>query len=84
MTKRTSGKMVRVMIVSYIRWYFAKHQYPPSIRDIKQTLNISSTSVVNYHLDRLVEEKKIERDPGVARGIRLVVHEAVPQPTATD
>jgi len=44
---------------------------PPSIREIGGAINISSTSVVNYNLNRLVEEGYLERDQNVSRGIRL-------------
>jgi repressor LexA len=46
--------------------------YPPSIREICDQANISSTSVVNYYLDQLQEMGYIERDDRVSRGIRLV------------
>ena len=46
--------------------------YPPSIREICDHANISSTSVVNYYLDQLKEMGFIERDSRVSRGIRLV------------
>lgn len=46
--------------------------YPPSIREICDKADISSTSVVNYYLDQLQEMGYIERDNRVSRGIRLV------------
>lgn len=46
--------------------------YPPSIREICDETNISSTSVVNYYLDQLQEMNYIERDGHVSRGIRLL------------
>jgi repressor LexA len=46
--------------------------YPPSIREICDQANISSTSVVNYYLDQLKEMDYIERDSRVSRGIRLL------------
>ena len=45
--------------------------YPPSIREIGVAVEISSTSVVNYNLNRLVEEGYLDRDQNVSRGIRL-------------
>ena len=53
--------------------------YPPSIREICDKANISSTSVVNYYLDQLKEMGIIERDSRVSRGIRLVkpLHEVL-------
>jgi repressor LexA len=46
--------------------------FPPSIREICDMANISSTSVVNYYLDRLQELGYIERESKVSRGIRLL------------
>jgi repressor LexA len=46
--------------------------YPPSIREICDKAEISSTSVVNYYLDQLEEMGYIERDGRVSRGIRLI------------
>jgi repressor LexA len=46
--------------------------YPPSIREICDQANISSTSVVNYYLDQLQEMGYIQRDDRVSRGIRLI------------
>jgi len=46
--------------------------YPPSIREICDQADISSTSVVNYYLDQLQEMGYIERDGRVSRGIRLI------------
>ncbi len=47
--------------------------YPPSIREICELADISSTSVVNYYLDQLQEMNYIERDNRVSRGIRLLL-----------
>ncbi|HWQ84181.1 MAG TPA: transcriptional repressor LexA [Anaerolineales bacterium] len=47
--------------------------YPPSIREICDATDISSTSVVNYYLDQLQEMGFIERDQHVSRGIRLLI-----------
>lgn len=46
--------------------------YPPSIREICDQANITSTSVVNYYLDQLTDMGYIERDQKVSRGIRLM------------
>jgi repressor LexA len=53
-------------------WDFAQERgYPPSIREIGRAVDISSTSVVNYNLERLEQEGLIERDRGQSRGLRL-------------
>jgi repressor LexA len=52
--------------------------YPPSILEICEKAEITSTSVVNYYLDQLEEMGYIERDGRVSRGIRLVKTEPEP------
>lgn len=59
-------------ILGYIRSYILASGYPPSLREITDACHFSSTSVAAYNLDRLVEQGRIERDPDIARGIRLV------------
>ncbi|MFQ5616595.1 MAG: transcriptional repressor LexA [Anaerolineales bacterium] len=46
--------------------------YPPTIREIGRSANISSTSVVNYYLEQLEEMGYIERDRNKSRGVRLL------------
>lgn len=58
-------------ILEYIQDFFRDTGYPPSIREIGKAVGISSTSVVNYNLNRLVEEGYLDRDQNVSRGIRL-------------
>jgi repressor LexA len=52
--------------------------FPPTIREIGDELKISSTSVVNYNLERLEERGYIERESRLSRGIRILkpLHEA--------
>lgn len=59
-------------ILEFIRDYLAEHNYPPTIREIGAAAGISSTSVVNYNLDRLVEYGLLERDPKSSRSMRLL------------
>lgn len=66
-------------ILDYIRRYLAENEFPPSIREIMRALNISSTSVVNYNLNVLVEKGYITRHRELARGIRLVELPAAPE-----
>lgn len=59
-------------ILEVLESFQANSGYPPSIREICEQADISSTSVVNYYLDQLKEMGFIERDDRVSRGIRLV------------
>ncbi len=58
-------------ILKYIADYMSENTRPPTIREIGRNVSISSTSVVNYNLTRLVEKGMIERDSEVSRGLRL-------------
>jgi repressor LexA len=68
--KELSERQIRILEV--LDSFQKKYGYPPSIREICDKANISSTSVVNYYLDQLEEMGYIERDQGVSRGIRLL------------
>ncbi|MGH2625575.1 MAG: LexA family protein, partial [Anaerolineales bacterium] len=69
----TKGKLSdrQRRMVDFIQKWTAQNGYPPSIREIGEAVGISSTSVVNYNLNRLVEEGYLGRDQNVSRGIRL-------------
>lgn len=58
-------------MIEFIQSFSTDSGYPPSIREIGAAVGISSTSVVNYNLNRLVEEGYLSRDQNVSRGIRL-------------
>ncbi len=62
-------------IVDFIHRYINEYSYPPTIREIGEAANISSTSVVKYNLSKLAEFGILERDAKSSRGIRLR-HEA--------
>ncbi len=58
-------------MLDFIKSFSTESGYPPSIREIGSAVGISSTSVVNYNLNRLVEEGYLSRDQHVSRGLRL-------------
>jgi repressor LexA len=70
MTKGSLTDRQRRM-VDFIQRFSRESGYPPSIREIGNAVGITSTSVVNYNLNRLVEEGYLDRDQNVSRGIRL-------------
>ncbi|MBT5775162.1 MAG: repressor LexA [Dehalococcoidia bacterium] len=59
-------------IFRFLQEFIDQHDYPPSIRDIQNGCDISSTSVVDYNLKRLEEKGFIRRDREVSRGIELL------------
>lgn len=58
-------------ILDFVQEFLDEHDYPPSIRDIQQGCEISSTSVVDYNLKRLEERGLLHRDREISRAIQL-------------
>jgi repressor LexA len=59
-------------VLKVIEEYQNSNGFPPSIRDIQDMGNFSSTSVVNYYLEQLETMGHIKRSGRVSRGIRLL------------
>jgi len=73
MARRKSGLSPRhKKILTFLESYQLEKGYPPSIREICDYTEISSTSVVNYYLNQLAEMGYIERSSNVSRGINLI------------
>ena len=69
--KQAGHNETRERIFHFLHDFRDKHDYMPTVRDILKGCNISSTAVVQHHLDVLEREGKIHRDPEVFRSIRL-------------
>ncbi len=67
---RTSN--TRQRILGFIGKFLNERGYAPTVRDIARGCNISTPSVVQYHLNMLEEEGHIRRDPEVFRSIQLL------------
>ena len=67
--KQLSAKQSR--IINFLHHFLDERGYPPTIRDIQNGCQISSTSVVEYNLRILEREGYIRRDREVSRGIEL-------------
>src|SRR5271157_2882783 len=69
---RKSGlSTTRETILQFIHGFIVERGYSPTVRDILKGCEISSTAVVQYHLDVLEREGHIHRDPEIFRSIRL-------------
>jgi repressor LexA len=66
-------------IMKFINRFFEDNGYPPTIREIGKAVNIQSTSVVNYNLNKLVKEGFISRSKKFSRGIRVVGENDAPR-----
>lgn len=62
----------QIKVLKVIEDYQITNGFPPSIRDIQDIGDFSSTSVVNYYLEQLESMGHIKRSGKVSRGIRLV------------
>jgi repressor LexA len=62
----------RQKIIKYIRDFIDEKGYAPTVRDILKGCSISSTAVVQHHLNVLEKDGLIHRDPEVFRSIQLM------------
>ncbi len=58
-------------ILVFLADFSEQHGWMPTLREICDRCDISSKSVVNYHLHKLVESGHIERELHTARAIRI-------------
>ena len=61
----------RERILQFIRDFIDDRGYAPTIRDILRGCSLSSTAVVQHHLNVLEREGRIHRDPEIFRSIQL-------------
>ena len=59
-------------LLEFIADFITRHGYPPTIREIMQHTDFTSTSVVSYNVNRLVENGYLEKEEKVSRGLRLL------------
>jgi repressor LexA len=59
-------------ILEFIEEFLRENHYPPTVRDIQNGCEISSTSVVDYNLRILQREGHLRRQADVSRGIELL------------
>lgn len=70
----------RENILKFIQSFVDEKGYAPTVRDIVKGCNLSSTSVVQHHLNILEREGHIHRDPQVVRSIQLMEKDVVEVP----
>lgn len=60
-------------ILEFIISYIQLHGYPPTVRDIGEGVGLKSTSTVQSHLIRMLNDGMIETDAGTGspRAIRV-------------
>ena len=70
--KKPGISQTREHILRFIRDYLDDKGYAPTVRDILKGCSISSTAVVQHHLNILEREGHIHRDPEIFRSIQLL------------
>lgn len=81
MVRRREGLSERERkIMEFLSKFQEKNGYSPSIRQIGDSINVKSTSLVDYYLEQLQELGYISRDDHVSRSVRIL-REIHPQPT---
>ena len=58
------GKIIRFIII-----YSEENGYPPTIRDIGERINVSSTSQVSYYLNKLKDKQLITKNGHTSRSL---------------
>lgn len=59
-------------ILQYIIQHTQMHGYPPTVREIGEAVNLSSSSTVHAHLRALEQAGLIRRDASLTRAIQIV------------
>ena len=59
-------------ILDYIAQHIEMHGYPPTVREIGEAVNLSSSSTVHAHLRNLEEAGLIQREAVLTRAIKIV------------
>ena len=73
MAKRHPGLSERHRkIMEFLTKFQDSNGYSPSIRQIGDSINVKSTSLVDYYLNQLQEMGYIEREERISRSIRVV------------
>ena len=65
-------KGTQLRVLNMVRDFIATKGYSPSVREIAKAVHLGSTSVVVYNLNALEGKGYLQRDPFIARSIRLL------------
>lgn len=68
---RLRGIRMRDKIYNFIDTQQRAGFPPPTVREIMDAVGLYSTSAVAYHLKILIDEGRLDRDPGKSRGVHL-------------
>lgn len=72
-----SGSKTRQKVLDFLIQFFKENGYAPSIREICDGVNLSSTSSVYSHLMTLERMGKINIEPNKTRAIKIIGYDFV-------
>jgi repressor LexA len=73
MARRSEGLSERLKKIMYFLTAFTRDNgYAPNIREIGDSITVTSTSLIDYYLNQLEQEGYIARDKHIARSIRVL------------
>jgi len=67
---RTPAGQTREKVFRFVRDRLASGR-PPTVREVMEAFGFRSPQTAREHLDGLVEDGRLKKDPGIARGFRL-------------
>lgn len=59
-------------VLDFLKNWYTRYPYPPSVREIQRGLNIKSTATVHWYLSKLQEKGYIRKDPSKPRTIEIL------------
>ena len=74
---RTPAGQTREKVFRFVRDRLAGGR-PPTVREVMEAFGFRSPQTAREHLDALLEEGRLKKEPGVARGFRLPGHGEAP------
>ena len=58
-------------VLDYIKIYSDKHEYAPSLEEIRTYFKFASVSTAHYHINKLQQEGYLRKDSNQPRGIAV-------------
>jgi repressor LexA len=74
MAPKTPPGMTRQQVLNFVRDQLHRGM-PPTVREVRDAFGFRSVQTAREHLETLVEEGKLVKEAGVARGYRLPAHQ---------
>lgn len=69
------GKLTKKQneVLKYIKMFYAKNKYPPSVREIGSALNAKSPATIHAHIKKLIEKGYLKRSNSSNHQLQILV-----------